>query len=295
MSLTETFRRLLAGRAIDRSAGWFAALVRDLSVWSDIRAFPSLAVWGGVHCVAAMLLARRLTDASSIKFTPTQLCFTATVAALLVVTARAMLARVEKQPPASWLRLFAGFVSAAPIVTLFFGSARRLPLSTATYLGAVTFFVGVATWCWNREFIERLLLSFLLSPPERASAAVRPRFTGDAGSRTDRTQERDPSETLRLKRSVAPGGSDRLEGAIIAEFAHGQIVTTLHIPFLPTFPRPPELVCEIDEQAPVRIKGTAVYPYGCRVELKRVGDSSKPARFELRFSATLCLSTRRAA
>lgn len=270
-------------------------LIGDLSVWSDIRAFPPLAVWGGVHCVAVMLLARRLTDATSLKLTSTQLCVTATIAALMVIAARAMLARVESLPPARWLRLIAAFASAAPIATLFFGSGRRLSLGTCTYLGLVIWVVGVAVWLWNREFIERLLTSFLLPPPGSPLVSGPAPLSRPAVNREHESERRGPFETLRLTRTAAPDGSDRLDGVMTAEFANGQVATTLHIPFLPTFPLAPELVCDVDKQAAVRIKGTAVYPYGCRIELKRFGDVSASIRVEVRFSATSRSSSSHAA
>lgn len=294
MSLKEIPASRLPIRARGRFAGWLAVRIRDLSVWSDIRAFPPLAVWGGVHCVAAMLLVRRSAGVPALKFTSTQICVTATVVAVLVVAARAMLARVERRPPAVWLRLVAAVASAAPIVTLCFGSAKRLPLGSAAFLGMLTFVVGVATWLWDREFVERLLTSFLLSPSGEPAVAAPGLLAGGGGHGAAESQRRDPVESLRLKRMSPEEGRDRLEGVMTAEFIRGQTMTTLHVPFLPTFPRSPEFVCEIDDKAAVRIKGTAVYPYGCRLELKRSGEVSESIRVEVRFSATLTSSSRAA-
>lgn len=287
MSFVARFRNRVRGRVCGASGGWIARAFRDLSGYRDIRAFPPLAVWAGVHCVSLMLLIRRSADAGALKLTPSQISVTATIAAILMIAGRAMLARIERRPPATWLRLVAACASVVPIVDLFFGSNRRLPLGTTAYLGAIALVVGSAMWLWNREFIDRLLASFLLSPTHAPGIVARPMVAVRAPVAADTRAERDELEILRLKRITKPDGSDRLEGAMLADFACGQSIATLHIPFLPTFSRAPQFVCQIDNESAVRIKGAVVYPYGCRVELKRSTDHSAATRVEIRFSATL--------
>lgn len=286
MSLKQRVARILR-RAADRSGEWAGAFVRDLRVWSDIRAFPPLAVWGGVHCVAAMLVARRFSVSGSPPITSAQLCMTATIAAALLISARAMLARIEVNPPAAWLRFVVALLGAMPILALFFGGAKRLSLGTSAFLGGLACLVAATNGLWNRDFFERLLTSFFLTTPGTPEFTRRHRLSGNQDIADLNAEPCDVTETLRMKRMASVNGSEQLEGAIIAEFACGEATTTVHIPFLPTFPRVPELTCTIDERTAARIKGTAVYPYGCRVELKRTGDLSGAVRIELRFTATL--------
>lgn len=286
MSLKDRVARSLR-RTSDRCGEWAGAFVRDLRVWSDFRAFPPLAVWSGVHCVAAMLLVRRFFGLASPPFTSTQLCVTATIAAALLVAARAMLARIEVRPPAFWLRFVVALLGAVPIIALFFGGARRLSLGTTAFLGGLACLVAVMNGLWNREFFERLLTSFFMASPGVSESTHRQSLKVNGDAAKSDAQPHDATETLRMKRLTSADGSEQLEGTIIAEFACGQGITTVHIPFLPTFPRVPELTCTIDERAAARIKGTSIYPYGCRVELKRTGILSAPARIELRFTAML--------
>jgi hypothetical protein len=86
-----------------------------------------------------------------------------------------------------------------------------------------------------------------------------------------------------------------LNGSLVAEFAAGQALATLHVPFLPIFPRAPLLECRVAEGSPVRIKRTAVYPYGARLELKRTGDTSAASRSEVGVRAQFIQRSSRAA
>lgn len=69
----------------------------------------------------------------------------------------------------------------------------------------------------------------------------------------------------RLTRSLE-GGVDVLEGAIRVDFAAGQKLAVVHIPFWPAFSCPPRIDCETMD---CRAKVAAVHVYGTRIEVKR--------------------------
>lgn len=262
-------------------------VILDLHAWHDVRAFPPLAAWGAVHCVALMLLVRRAADPSSLKLTATQISQSATFTALLMIAVRALLARIESRPPSGRMRFVFAVASAVPIITLIFGSARRLPLGTSAYLALMALGVGLAVWLWNREVVDRFLLAFVTDSNCVAEHRASTPFIAHGPPEHPDVSQPDKWEILRMTRTTMPEGTDRLEGVSVAEFAAGQSTTTLHIPFHPAFSRAPNFECQTSEGAAVRIKGSAAYTYGGRIELKRSGNDSSAARVEVRFSATL--------
>src|SRR6185503_10887191 len=71
-----------------------------------------------------------------------------------------------------------------------------------------------------------------------------------------------------LERSIRADGTEELRGTLRIEFLPGQSQVTAHVAFSPSFQRNPAFTCEVVDMPAVRIKGTAVYPYGARIELK---------------------------
>jgi hypothetical protein len=279
---------------------WLSYRQAELSVWCDVRAFPALAVWGGLDCVAAMILVQRAAAGSALKLTSAQLNLTATVAAVLAILARALLARIEARSPAAWLRFLAVCAAVGPIVTLLFGSSRRLSWGTTGFVGFLAIIVGLATWLWSREFVERLLAAFLTTPQKHSGMTEIATFHSTPLPERCLAPESAPASgdsepTLWMRRIALPGGEDRLEGAVFVDFASGQCVTTVHVSFCPAFAGAPQFRCDVRDAPDVRVKGSAVYPYGCRLELKRNGALNEAARVEIRFSASLSKASMRAA
>jgi hypothetical protein len=65
-------------------------------------------------------------------------------------------------------------------------------------------------------------------------------------------------------------GVDVFEGTIRVDFAAGQKLAVVHLPFWPAFSCPPRVVCE---GADCRVKVAAVQVYGTRIEVKRITDT----------------------
>ena len=98
-----------------------------------------------------------------------------------------------------------------------------------------------------------------------------------------------------MERTLDDSGAVALRGQTLAEFAAGQSVAVVHIPFCPAFELLPEITCEVIDAAAVRARAPAVYRYGARVELRRSGDVSHPTRAVIRFRAGVAANTSRAA
>lgn len=73
----------------------------------------------------------------------------------------------------------------------------------------------------------------------------------------------------RWQRRSGDGGSDVLEGQLVATFESGSRHAVLHVPFSPPFSAAPRVDCEVTDGSEVRIKVGAVFTYGVRLELKR--------------------------
>ena len=270
-------------RAIARR---LAARARQLSVWKDVRAVPPLAIWAGSVCVALMLLVRRWSD-PALRLSSSQIGVTATLAGILAIVARALLGRLERERPARWIRGAAALVAAFPIAALAVAASRRMPPALTGCVCGLAMFVGLAAWVWSREVVENLVAAFFLPPTSEYEPAAAPAtlpFRSAPGT-TEATDSRQ-RKVAWVSRALLDGGREELQGALVADFAPRQALATLHVPFLPVFPRSPGFICDLDEGAPLRVRSTAVYPYGARIELKRTGDTSAAGRYEIRFRAS---------
>ncbi|MSR59856.1 MAG: hypothetical protein EXS05_19830 [Planctomycetaceae bacterium] len=291
---------------------WLAARCSELSVWHDIRAVPPLAIWAGVNCVALMLLVRHVVAPASLKLSATQLEITATVAGILAIVARALLARVERRLPAGWLRAAATISAACPILTLLLGTSRAVPAATIGYVWGIAAFSAGVAWVASRALFERLMASLVApeSVPLKARSSTRepaiqqsratlcqsaPSSVPIAAQRNEARRHEVASMNLRLERLCDPAAGERLQGTVVAEFVSGQSLSTVHVAFHPPFARAPEVSCEVANRSATRIKAVTVYPYGARLELKRSGILTASICVEIRFRATLSAHAARAA
>ena len=78
-------------------------------------------------------------------------------------------------------------------------------------------------------------------------------------------------EVLSLRRVIDLSGVERVFGTLQVDFAHGQSLAVAHLPFSPLLPLTPQVQATLADGAPARIKSCIAYPYGVRLELKRVG------------------------
>jgi hypothetical protein len=98
-----------------------------------------------------------------------------------------------------------------------------------------------------------------------------------------------------MERTLDDSKAVTCRGRLQAEFSAGQSVAVVHIPFCPAFGVIPEFTCEVIDAPAVRARAPAVFRYGARVELKRSGDTSHPARVAIHFRASATANESRAA
>jgi hypothetical protein len=224
--------------------------------------------------------------------TNARLLIGALAAGALVLGSRWWLSRTECKPPARWLRVLLAALCILPIVALLsLANAQHSPwiVSLASALAVAS---GTAVLWWHRlaphtaERCSAPVIPLAVSLPGSTTQAVReaPRFAAPRASGTA-NEASDSARREWTKRTAGEAGEVTLEGQVVAEFAAGQSVAALHIPFSPAFVRVPTFTCDVAEGHSVSARKPAVYRYGARVELKRAGDMSKPAQIEVRFRA----------
>lgn len=262
---------------------------RDLSVWADVRAFPALGTLCGLNCVALLLIAQRLRPGASVRLSAAQVALVATVACALSLAARFALARVERgSRPTAWLQALACAACCFPLVALIVAANARLGIIGHAYLLGLALVSGTAGAFWNARLTDRLLTAGMSRDGRRPSRVGLHIAHGTVAVEPDEFASRvEPGATLWMERRTAPSGEEAVQGVAAAEFSGGQQTAIVHIPFCPPLKRLPELALELVEARSVRIKSTAAYPWGCRIELKRSGDLSAEARAEIRFRAAL--------
>ena len=82
-------------------------------------------------------------------------------------------------------------------------------------------------------------------------------------------------EVLSLRRVIDLSGDERVFGTLQVDFAHGQSLAVAHLPFSPLLALTPQVQATLADGAPARIKTCVAYPYGVRLELKRVGSGKE--------------------
>ncbi len=266
----------------------------DLAIWADVRAFPPLAVIAGLDCVAALVLWRKYSGGPAMHLTNGRLCVAAFGIAALAVTGRWWLARIERQPPALWLRALLSGLGALPmLILLSLANSHHSPWAVS-FVSALAVVSGGVVLLWNR--LASAPAAAVRSPAQSAVALRFPTATFappvPAPERSSTTVPGTafdppvrPDSDAWMTRTIDESGAAKLRGSVHAEFAAGQTIATIHVSFSPAFLRTPEFSCEVVDAPAIRARTPAVYRYGARVELKRSGDSSSPARAEIRFHA----------
>lgn len=287
----------------------YRACSTDVSVWSDVRAFPALAVWSGVVCVALMLLGRRLLAPRSLQLSGLQLALTATVVGMLAVVVRGLLSRVETSRPSMRLRLVGALMALWPTLILLFGTSRVISLAVQSWIVAMAAGSAWIVWAWNGPFVDQLLMTLFGTPASREALSRPSLSTGKnaptllsaptapvKGLRNEPARQEQQSESLfQLERSVRDDGTEVVRGTLRVEFLRGQSQLTTHVAFSPSFMRSPAFTCEVVDTSAVRVKGTTVYPYGARIELKAGPGGPGDGPIQVRFRAELARPARRSA
>jgi hypothetical protein len=266
---------------------------REAGIWADLRAFPALAVIAALDVVGTVVLARKWSGGPPLHLTNTRLLIGALAAGALILGSRWWLSQTECEPPARWLRVLLAALCILPMLALLsLANSQHSPwiVSLASALAVAS---GTAVLWWHRfaprsaEAASAPVLPFAPALPVLTTPTVRevPRSV-TPGALETAGDSRDSTRGEWTKRTAGEAGEVTLEGQVVAEFAAGQSVAALHIPFSPAFSKVPAFTCEVAEEHSVSARKPAVYRYGARIELKRSGDTSKPARIEVHFRAT---------
>ena len=287
----------------------------ELTVWADIRAFPPLAAIAALDCVAGLVLWRKLAGGPPLHLTNARLCIAGVSIAVLTMAGRWWLARIERETPALWIRSLLMVLGAAPIIVLLsLANSQHSPwavsMTSALAVGA-----GGAALLWNR--LPSAPRSSAQPPAVQPATVPFPATSADSSSpgvgravptktAVNKAGTAHPTEGATaaaagekpdewMERTLDGSGAVTWRGRLQAEFAAGQSVAVVHIPFCPSFGVIPEFTCEIIDAPAVRARSPAVFRYGARVELKRSGDASHPARVAIHFRASATANASRAA
>ncbi|HMC12436.1 MAG TPA: hypothetical protein VKH44_14145, partial [Pirellulaceae bacterium] len=129
----------------------WARLIRDLAVWSDIRAFPPLALLAGLNCVAGLILLRQRPGGLPLTLTNWRLCIAGIAAAGLTIGSRWLLARIEREPPAFRIRVFLAAVSVFPLIVLLTVATPRNSIPVIGFVSLLAVAAGNANLLWSRR------------------------------------------------------------------------------------------------------------------------------------------------
>jgi len=88
-----------------------------------------------------------------------------------------------------------------------------------------------------------------------------------------------------LTRTRSQDQGERIEGTVRVEFAAGQKVAVVHVPFVPPLPRVPRIECHLMDGAELRVKVAAAHTYGMRIEARRTGSADAALSAEVSFAA----------
>lgn len=269
-----------------------ARLIRDLAVWSDIRAFPPLALLAGLNCVSALIVMRQRSGGLPLTLSNWRLCVAAIAAAGLTIGSRWLLGRIEREPPAFRIRVFLAAVSVFPLIVLLTVATPRNSITAIGFVSLLAVAASNANLLWSRRHPAPQQAMKTDSVPRRMEtppavvrvvpeAAPVPLATHPAGSEW-------------TERTCGERGEVLFRGRVSAGFAAGQSLTTVHIPFFPAFPCVPDFTCEIIDEPAVRARTPVVYRYGVRIELKRSGSVLTPLDVAVEFRTTQAVASRAA-
>ncbi len=283
------------GEAPNRLSRALAHLVRDLSVWSDVRAFPPLAVLGGLDCVASLVLIRDRFGGPPVRLADARLCIAALAATVLTIGSRWVLARLERQRPVQWIRILVAACSVLPLVALLSTATARNSPWAISFVSALAMAAANANLLWNRRSPMPAAVTLPFPIVAISGPEVESNRQPDADLKTDAKAVDDRRANEWIERTTDTLGQVILHGRTIAEFAAGESLATVHIPFCPPLRTIPQFSCEVIGEPSIRARAPAVYRYGARLELKRSGKDATRARAEVRFQAIVAIDSRRAA
>jgi hypothetical protein len=292
-------------------------LLRDLSIWSDIRAFPPLGMLAGLNCVAVLILMRQQSPGPSLRLTDLRLCAAALAACGLTIASRWLLARIEGRPPAFRIRALLAAIGAFPLIVLLSLATPRNSPWSISFVSLLAVAAGNANLLWNRGKSASRVAA------RRSRGLCTEKVSGTLPQVDDPVPDQNPKvpdtffvqsppgellgakpDIVRLAPTAAPAlasmpdagnewtqrrcnqGQVQLRGRVHASFAARQSLASVHIPFVPAFGGIPEFTCQIIDQPDVRARAPAVYRYGARIELKRSGNANGPLEVEVEFRAT---------
>lgn len=284
--------------ALHRCRQSLAKLKDDVAVWSSIRAFPPLAVIAALNGVAGLVLLRKFSGGAPLSLTNGRLCFVACAVALLTIGARWLLCRIERMVPALWLRTVLMVLCLSPLVVLLATVTSRQAPWAVSFTSALAVATGCMILLWKRQRSPRSgtsdegIPSGAWDREPRAAEALCSQPPDPIGCQSTNA---DRSADEWTERFADESGQMTFRGQVMTDFAAGQSIATVHIPFFPAFTGTPDFACEVIDAQAVRARTPAVYRYGARVELKRAGDTSHPARVQIRFRASTAGTASRAA
>jgi hypothetical protein len=235
---------------------WSSLMVVALVVWLRklSGAFTHLGdLWG---TVAVVLAALTLSVVGC-------LCFLTDWHERLQIPSRIAIAGITLTPP-----LALGF------------SLSPLPAMTAFWFCTVLLLSGGAWFALIRSGDSRCLEQSVVEPdPQVAPRGIHveetPVFRLDPGHRLSQW----------MARTLTADRREQITGAVHVQFLPEQKQTAIHLSFSPPFTGRPEVTCESLGEPPIRLKVTAVYPYGARIDAKRTGETGTADNVEVRFSA----------
>lgn len=312
-------RRMLAvwWRGLD------AKVHSDVALWFDVRAISPLAVLAGLNCVAGLMLIQERTAGTFLKLSDLRMCIAAAAGTLLIIASRWLLRRLERQPPAFWIRSLLAAASILPPATLLTTSASHNSLWAAAVVFLLAIVSANSNALWNFCFEsgdepvlikptpvhEPLMLRIqepvivrqssnlpAAIPSERLAVPAPPKIDGPARP----VAESVPASSRRTaddwqERTIGESGRAVVRGKLTAAFLAGQSQATLHIPFVPPFAGLPEFSCKVVDAPGVRARTPAVYRYGARIELKRSANVDAPLHVAVEFCALAMIVGKRAA
>jgi len=183
---------------------------------------------------------------------------------------------------------------ATPLAVLAFGllmtghGQSLWPLS-ATALAIVVMLVwnhsGWSQWTNNIQHWNQTVRTFsaVFKEPSDMTSVLDARPSGHPRIATETAHGLHPIHWM--QRTIDSHGAEHLKGVTQVHFESGQSFLTVHIPFCPPFAQTPVFECHPVLGEEIRIRTSVAYPYGARVELKRVGSPQGELSIELEFAA----------
>jgi hypothetical protein len=259
-------------------------------------------VLSGVFLIAAVVLSRRVTGEVSGLSNQWLACGTGVVGLALstcCLAAPGLLDRLSR--PSVRLLVIAGCLLPALILGMTLlpaGSSQGLTVLLTLYAGAVT--VGLL---FDTDAVAGATVSSVIVAP---TEALVPQVSTDAQPPAElhqfgvtefelATTELDelpvhpgnrPETTHWMSRSLQDE-CDVVEGGFRVEFAPGQRLVAIHVPFSPALPATPEIECEpCGGDAEVSVRVTSTQAYGLRIEVTRQSEFEQRQEVQLAYFAS---------